>query len=1013
MWIFDVESLAFLAVNDAAVRHYGYSRQEFLGMSLTDIGTPEEAPGLPDRLAQLPAGLSQSRTCKHRKSDGSILYVDVASQNLEFEGRSARLSVLYDVTEQKKSAEASLESEEKWRSLVENAPNIIVITDCAGTIQFINRTASGYQDDRVIGSTLFDYIPADHHHVLKDAMQRVMATGRAGQYEIPVLNRLQTTDWYLNNIAPIVRDGQISAFLFVSTDITEQKKLLEAMEETRERFSLVSRASNDAVWDWDLLTNDVWWNEGVRSLFGYNPDEVIPNSGWWRKRIHPDDYERIKNDLENAIAGGKSSWSGEYRFRRADGSYAFIFDRGYIMRKDGVPVRMLGAMMDITERKRAETLNAALYRIAHKASMAEDMDEFYSAMHSIVAELMYARNFYIALYDEATDSINFPYLVDEVDESIDAEGAKGGLTGYVLRTGEPALVTPACFNELVEKGEVTSVGAASVDWLGVPLKSGDKIFGVLVVQTYTEGVRYGVREKEVLTFVSQHVANALLRRRSEEALRKSEEKYRTLFEESKDAILISTPDGLLLDTNQAGLELLGYETREDLHGANLVRDHYLQNHQRFQDEINERGYVKDFEFPLKKRTGEKIFARETATAVRDESGKIIAYRAIVRDVTHLKELEAELLQIQKMEAVGQLAGGVAHDFNNTLMAITGYCELLQMKIPPGESLKREVMEILKAAERGAGLTRQLLAFSRKQVLEPKILDLNQVLQNMESMLVRLIGEDIDLVLRFDFLLQTVKADPGQIEQVIMNLAVNARDAMPRGGRLLVETSNLNLEQGYLEQPPGRYSVLSVRDTGAGMDPKTLSRIFEPFFTTKEKGKGTGLGLATVYGIVKQSGGYIWADSEPGSGTHFRICLPCVIAPGVAQTAPSLREITPAQSGTILLVDDDDSVRNAIADLLKMNGYKIIQASDGKEALEMSRRYEGTIDLLITDVVMPRMGGRELAELLLTENNDLKVLFMSGYDERAIAHGTDNDLAMAFLAKPASRESLLLKIRQLI
>jgi two-component system, cell cycle sensor histidine kinase and response regulator CckA len=386
------------------------------------------------------------------------------------------------------------------------------------------------------------------------------------------------------------------------------------------------------------------------------------------------------------------------------------------------------------------------------------------------------------------------------------------------------------------------------------------------------------------------------------------------------------------------------------------------------------------------------------------------------DVSDRKRLEQQLIQSQKMEAVGRLAGGVAHDFNNLLTAISGYNELVLSQLPPGDPRRGHAEEIRRAADRAAGLTQQLLAYSRRQVLEPKVLDLNAVVSSMEKMLRRLIGEDVELATMQQPGLWPVRADPGQLEQVVLNLAVNARDAMPRGGRLQIATGNVAVDAASalsgVALVPGDYAVLTVADNGLGMTPEVKARLFEPFFTTKEKGKGTGLGLSTVYGIVKQSGGYIWVDSEPGRGTAFRVYLPrCHAEPDRLEPPPASPESTTAGSETILLVEDEPEVRNLVEKLLAMQGYTVLVAASPSEALQLCEKERRRIDLLLTDVVMPDMSGRELARRLEPSRPEMRVLYMSGYTEDAIGRHGVLDPEIAFLQKPFSPDALARKVRE--
>ena len=428
------------------------------------------------------------------------------------------------------------------------------------------------------------------------------------------------------------------------------------------------------------------------------------------------------------------------------------------------------------------------------------------------------------------------------------------------------------------------------------------------------------------------------------------------------------------------------------------------------------GCNSEMEYRLVRADGAVIWVRDSATVQGEGISKIIY--GVVSDITARKRLEEQLRKSQKMEAIGQLAGGVAHDFNNLLTAIIGNCELMLAEIEPDHPLSEGLEEIKKTGERAASLTRQLLAFSRKQVLEPKVLDLNLVVVDMDKLLRRLIGEDIKLVYVTDPALGRVKVDPGQIEQVIVNLAVNARDAMPQGGELIIETANVTLDQAYAQQylsvEPGPYVMLAVRDTGIGMSAEIQARIFEPFFTTKSHDKGTGLGLATVYGIIQQSGGQIWVYSEPGQGATFKIYLPRVDE-ATEMPEPNL-EPSQVRSGseTILLVEDEDGVRSVIGRVLQKSGYQVLEARHGGEALRICQQYQGTVHLVVTDVVMPGgISGRELMQSLLSLYEPIKVLYMSGYTDNAILHQSKLDPGVAFIQKPFPLEALTRKVRELL
>jgi two-component system, cell cycle sensor histidine kinase and response regulator CckA len=491
-----------------------------------------------------------------------------------------------------------------------------------------------------------------------------------------------------------------------------------------------------------------------------------------------------------------------------------------------------------------------------------------------------------------------------------------------------------------------------------------------------------------------------------------EELFRLIGENAADMIAVVTADGRRLYNSPSYQKALGYtvEELERTSAYEQVHPDELQKVKAAAEEARATGVGRCLEYRVRDKKGEWRVLESTASAVRDSSGNVEKLIVVNRDITARRDLERQLVLSQRLEAVGKLSGGIAHDFNNLLGVIIGYSEALQQSITPENPLREAVDEIEKAGQRAAALTQQLLAFSRKQVLEPKVLDLNSIVTDMRNMLHRLIGEDVEL--RFDSCgdLGTVRADRSQIEQVVLNLAVNARDAMPRGGELKIETANAKLTEQDARRHryvvPGDYVMLKVSDSGVGMDAETQSHIFEPFFTTKEKGKGTGLGLATVYGIVKQSGGYVWLDSSPGQGAAFRIFLPR--AEGVAELVPHQEVRAPRSDGvrTILLVEDETSLRKLTRATLSTMGYTVLEACEGAQALEIAEKAAAPIDLLLTDVVMPGMSGGELAKILGSERPQMHVLFMSGYTDGAIEVRGDLRPGLVVLRKPFTRETLV-------
>lgn len=508
------------------------------------------------------------------------------------------------------------------------------------------------------------------------------------------------------------------------------------------------------------------------------------------------------------------------------------------------------------------------------------------------------------------------------------------------------------------------------------------------------------------------------RRAAERALRLSEESYRSLIEGAPYGICRVTVSGELLQVNPAMAEMLAYESEQELLLRNIRSDIFdePEGYDRFLAQLRDGSPCQGFECTWRRPQGKTIVVNLGGRALRDNTGEICYLELLAENITERRQLEDQLRQAQKMQAIGQLAGGVAHDFNNLLTVVKGQVETILLEIGDRGPLRHRLEEVAKAADRASTLTRQLLAFSRQQVLESRVLDLNAVIAAVSQMLARLIGENIELTFVPGSDLGCVNADPNQIEGVLMNLVVNARDAMPEGGQLTIETHNIHLDTTYTCRhaivKPGDYVALIVSDTGHGIDNETQGHIFEPFFTTKKPGEGTGLGLSMVYGVVKQSGGYVWAYSEPGRGATFKIYLPRVNDP-VEATTPAPLTFSPGGNETILFAEDEDSVRHLISGFLGNMGYRVLQASNSQSARQIAHSQQGEIDLLLSDVVMPGSDGRELAEELRKTFPRLKVIFTSGYPGDAVVRHGILESGSAFVQKPFSMQFLAKKIREIL
>ncbi len=778
----------------------------------------------------------------------------------------------------------------------------------------------------------------------------------------------------LINSSIIKLRGQKAA-LSIIRDITEYKRAREAIRESEERMRLANLATGDLTWDLDMRTG-----HGVRSHnfwrhFGHDAETQCSSYSEWQKYIHADDRDGIWSKFQHALRCGEERWTGEYRFLRSDGTYAHVLDRAYITYDDHKqPIRATGVISDISDREAAE---ASIRRLAEIVQQSNDAIISVTLEGRVTgwnkaAERMYGYSSSEVLGQHISFSVP-PKQKHEPDELL-AAVARG------------KHIEQFCTERVGKDGVVFDV-SLSVS----PLRDGN---GSLV------GASAIIRD-----ITAQKKANEQLTLQS------------AALEAAANAILIADAEGTIVWVNDAFTHLTGYQRDEVVGRKPRILKSGEQPPSFYTDlwSTIKSGRVWQGEVVNKRKDGSTYREEMTITpVVQGENGKASYFIAIKQDITAKKTLEQQLHQAQKMEAIGRLAGGVAHDFNNMLGVITGYSELLKSRNDLDELALYQIDEIHAAANRAVSLTRQLLAFSRKQIVQPRIMDLNESVSSLTKMLRRLIGDDIELTIRLSENETRIKADSGQVEQVIMNLAINARDAMPNGGKLIIETEVCTLDESYAfkHKPvkPGTYVRLSLTDTGSGMDKDTMSHLFEPFFTTKELGRGTGLGLSIVYGIVKQAEGYIWVYSEPAHGTCFKIYFP-LQAEKVESVTPAVFRRSKVGTETILLVEDDDNFRTLLGGYLSRLGYKVLQSSNGKEALDRLSEHSTTLDALIADIMMPGMNGRDVAETLLLRFPDLKVLYMSGYTHDGAVQTRVLRAGELFLQKPFGLAELSTKLRE--
>ncbi len=706
----------------------------------------------------------------------------------------------------------------------------------------------------------------------------------------------------------------------------------------------------------------------------------------------------------------------EYQVRKKDGVKIWVSANVRAVHgKAGRITSYEGTVEDITDRKRSELERQVTTEIVHVINVTDNLDDLFRKIHCALQKVLYVGNCFVALHELSTDTFQFPFFADKFSDHPQPNLIWRTGAASVYRAGRAMLIPPDLLQELIDRGEIDPTFLHPRSWLGVPLRGASGPTGVLVVQHYEQENIYSERDLEFLSSVGDQIAFAIERKRSEGRIRESEARLRLLIEQLP--AVLWTVDKDLRFTSALGAGLVRLKLKPNEIVGMPLPEYFETSDPTFLPITAHRRAVAGEPITFRVEWKEGSYACHVEP-LRDSNGEVSGAICMALDVTDRKQLEERFRQAQKMEAVGRLAGGIAHDFNNLLMVIQGYADLLAERLPAGDSLHRNAEQIQMAAQRATSLTQQLLAFSRKQILAPKVLNIQSVVADMERILRRLIGEDIELETSSERDLWLVKGDRSQIEQVIMNLAVNARDAMPNGGRLTIETANVELDESFSKTPavlaPGEYVMLAVTDNGIGMDSATQAHIFEPFFTTKEKGKGTGLGLATVYGIVKQTGGYIWVYSEPGRGTAFKIYFPRIEeeTSATGRERPEKRSL-PRGSEMVLLVEDEKGVRELAREYLEMSGYSVIEAENGTAALELAARHTGPIHLLMTDVVMPGISGRELAERVTQIRPGIKVLYMSGYtDQSVVRHGILQTDAV-LLQKPFSLATLASKLSEML
>ncbi|MBI3406705.1 MAG: PAS domain S-box protein [Acidobacteria bacterium] len=895
---------------------------------------------------------------------------------------SARLSVTQ--IRQRHSLEMIEASEQRFRSLIEKSSDIIFLFDRDWHIRYVSphpERVTGYTVDEYLGQLAGHRCHPDDFPLLTEVRERIVHNPNASAtIEYRTHHKDSRWVWIQAVVTNLLNDPVVQAVVVNLKDITERKLSEDAIRATGQRFQALIENSHDGIALLDRHGKFQYVKPTSDHVLILSPDNFAGRSVL--DLVHLDDLSSFRKSLAEILEMPGNTASGEVRVVRPDGSWSWIEFVGTNLLEDRNVGGIVVNYRNITGRKKAEEAHRALEQ------------RFSKAFHSSLSAMAISR-----MSDSQVIEVNEKWLEE------------CGLARHEI-IGRRAVdlnlwVNPEERNELVM--QLKQSGSVREMETLIRRKTGDIRLGLISAEVID------VAGEPCVLFAVQDITD---RRHSEEIMRASEQRFSRAFHMSPHAMVISRlEDGLYVDSNDRWLQMVRIP-REQLIGRSALKLNVWDNPMdrvRMQGKLKAGQPVRDEEVVFRTSAGEKFLALISAEVI--ELGGIQCILSAVQDITERKRLEEQLGQSQKLEAIGRLAGGVAHDFNNMLSVMMGRAELLMDRLPAGNPLRGDIEEIHRAGESAASLTRQLLAFSRKQVLAPRIVDLNEVVTDTQKMMRRLIGEDIKFVLHLDAQLGSIQADPGQLEQVLINLVVNARDAMPHGGKLSIETANVILDDEYVRThsvvSPGPYVSLHISDTGVGMDAATQARVFEPFFTTKEQGKGTGLGLATVYGIVKQSGGFIWVYSEKNSGTTFKVYFPRVAEPVTSEE--DSQKTDPHQGGpeTILVVEDDVAVRAITCAFLTRGGYHILEANDPESAISIANSFSGRIQLLLTDLVLPGFSGAQLSSQLAARRPEMKTLFVSGYSDHATLNSGLLSGEEAFLQKPFGCTSLLQKVRSVL
>ncbi len=1012
----------------------GYSVAELLRSSIKDLAHPDELEKIMERYRKRLTGEPvppQYEIIIIRK-DGKSLPIELTAAKTAWQGQPADLVIIRDITERKQMEQALAVREQEYRTLLENIPDLLVRYDPDLRRIYVNpawEKASGLSAGDVINVPAADIpkVPKPTVAEYTAKLGKVLETGTPQAIEFTWVNARGVTLFLEYVIVPEYdQNGKIVSVLAVGHDLTERKRVQSIMQARLRLLEFASSHSMD-----ELLTATL--------------DEIEALTGSTIGFYHFLEADQKKLSLQNwstntlktmCTAAGKGS---HYDIAQAGVWVDCVYERRPVIHDDyaslphrkGLPEGHTPVIREVVVPIFRGNLIKAIIGVGNKSTHYNESDiEIVLQLGDLSWDITERKRAEEALQESEKRYRTLAEAAPDMIFIVDGEGYVKYVNSFAAKQfrNRPEEIIGKNMEDLFP----SDISYRQRQHLQKVFESGKPIYlenkttfldRELWLSTWLAPLLNEVGEVYSVLGISRDITK---HKQAEEALRKSEEVFRELYDNAPVGYFEYDEQGRITNVNHTELEMLGFNL-EEMIGQPVWKFTVEEDIARNLILAKLAGTVpssRNLERTYRRKDGTTFPALVQDRLLLDAEGKILGIRATIQDITEQKRAEEEkaalqeqLRQSQKIEAIGRLAGGIAHDFNNLLTVIKGYSQLSLVETKEDNPLKENLEEIEKGAEKAADLTRQLLAFSRRQILEMKVLDLNTILSNLDKMLRRVIGEDIELMTIPAEDLGRVKTDPGWIEQVIMNLAVNARDAMPDGGRLTIETANVELDEAYarahIAVKPGRYVMLSVSDTGMGMTPEVRRQVFEPFFTTKERGKGTGLGLSTVYGIVKQSGGNIWVYSEPGQGTTFKIYLPMVDEPLGELKERVVQEELPQGKETVLVVEDEEAVRQLAVRILKRQGYAVLDTADGEAALVICEKQREPLHLILTDVVMPGMSGRQLAERCWQIRQDFKVLYMSGYTDNAIVQHGVLEEDMNYIQKPFTVDDLARKVREVL